>query len=304
MKQEEVSMLKNKTAQIYRVIWIYCLAYPAAIILFPFLARQLGLDAPIFNAALLSAPAFLFFIGPFLKTKRPVCLIFAGLIAFHSYWFAWGPGLQWDLIWIGFTLTDLFLIYLIWSQFQFMGGDLSIRYFRDIMEMAAMPLSGVTDGYTGRPYPAGKAEYTAEQLRGFANHLQYHFIATAYKSADGVKLAFSNGLFQYIPFLQPDWTKVTHMTFDLEGNYSVFIARKHYEGYIAELAFDQLCLSFGHVILDLLEDFKSGNKRKIVNKVRGREFFTGDYGPYKSPVLGWIRNYDLYRKKKNGVLVE
>lgn len=248
-------------------------------------------------------PVWFVFWGAFLKTGRMECLLYSLAIILYN-WLAFRAAANG-----GNTLVEVLFyfvgfgfaaIYLIWKQWQFPGSDLPFRYFRDLLELAAKPVVGMNDGYTGRPFPAGHTRYTKKEILSFSKFLNKHFIATSYSDDTGVKLVFSNGLFQYIPFWKPNWQKVTHMSFDFNGSISIFIARKHYRQYMVEITFDQLCSSIGNVITGLMEDFQKGDTFKILNTVRGREILTQEdlekRGSYLSGWLGDIRENRLRRK--------
>lgn len=145
------------------------------------------------------------------------------------------------------------------------------RYLRIFLEWAAKSVYDTNDGYTGRPYPAGKASYSKNEIVEFAKYMNKNLIATSYIKDDRVILVFSNGMFQYILFLKPNLQKVTYVSFDYEGNSSVYIAKKDYRKYKEELTFDQLCNSFGNVVLDLFNGYRDGQRAKILNKIKGQE---------------------------------
>lgn len=254
---------------------------------------------------ILWVPVWLIFFGTFLRTRRVECLLYSlGIVLFNVLggWPAISGNRVAEVLFYvcGFILA---FTYIIWKQWQFPGSDLPFRYFRDILELAAKPVVGISDGYTGRPYPAGKARYSKEEILDFSKFLHKHFIATAYTDDNGVKLVFSNGFFQYIPFWKPNWQKVTYMTFDFNGNFSVFIAKKHYREYALELTFDQLCNSFGDVIAGLLEDYKKGKTHKILSKVRGREILSQKELEMRgSNLSGWLSDIREKRLRKKGLV--
>ena len=50
-------------------------------------------------------------------------------------------------------------------------------HFRKIFELAASPLNEVENGFTGRPYPIGKWQYTMNEIAEFSKFLQKNMIA-------------------------------------------------------------------------------------------------------------------------------
>ena len=141
------------------------------------------------------------------------------------------------------------------------------RYIRALLELAAKPVDEVSDGYTGRPYPAGTYTCSKDELTRFARYLNYHLVAASYILEDKVRLVFSTGFFRYIPFLKPDFQKVTYADLDFQGNVSITIAKKDYEQYKEELTFDRLCNSLGNIIIGFLKDFQQGERKQIIKKL-------------------------------------
>jgi hypothetical protein len=161
------------------------------------------------------------------------------------------------------TLLIGIIIYL-WMLMEFPNGDLFVRKIRSLLEKTAKFISEAKNGYTHRPYPAGKVKHSKEKIIEFARYLNRHLIATAFIDKQRVVLVFSNGLFQYIPFLKPKFNRVTYVSFDYQGNISVNIKKKDYKKYKEELTFDQLCFSLGQIIQGFLRDFLEGEKISIL----------------------------------------
>jgi hypothetical protein len=138
------------------------------------------------------------------------------------------------------------------------------RYFPTLLERAAKTVNDTNDGYSARPYPSGKRQYSKDEVVKFAGYLNKKLIAVSYIDNNRVVLVFSNGMFQYIPFLKPNLQKVTYVSFDYEGNSSVYIAKKDYRKYKEELTFDQLCQSFSDIILKFFHHFREGECENII----------------------------------------
>jgi len=84
-------------------------------------------------------------------------------------------------------------------------------------------------------------------------------------------LVFSNGFFQYIPFIKVNTQKETYVSLYYSGDFDVHIAKKDYRKYRDELTFDQLCTSFGFIILTLLSYYKKGECEKIKEILKDKE---------------------------------
>jgi len=138
-------------------------------------------------------------------------------------------------------------------------------HYRQILELAAKPVHEVADGFTSRPYPAGEAEYTREEVIRFAQFLTKHCIAVGYIEADRVVLVISGYEFKYLFFIKPDFQKKTYVSFDFSGNISVNIAKREYEKYKDELTFDKLCESLGSLFTTFLDHYRRGESKKIID---------------------------------------
>jgi hypothetical protein len=72
------------------------------------------------------------------------------------------------------------LLSLAWLLYLFVGRRLKWRG-REILELAALPVRPSPDAFTGRPRPAGRAEYTRGEILSFAELLHRNHLAWAYR---------------------------------------------------------------------------------------------------------------------------
>ena len=210
----------------------------------------------------------LLFLGPFVRTKNLLVLA-TFLSLFIPSWtviilryFLHQKSYVVDIILVLTPFLCCLPLFLLSLKF-WEGGNFFVRYFRNLLEMAAMPVKDTTDGYTDRPYPGGKFSASKDEITGFAKYLNKNLIATSFIEEDKAMLVFSNGFFQYIPFIKPNLQKETYVSLYYSGDFNVHIAKKDYRKYRDELTFDQLCTSFGFIILNLLSYYKEGEYKKI-----------------------------------------
>jgi hypothetical protein len=230
---------------------------------------------------------FLFFVaalffGAFTKTKR---YFFMGwslsmvILSIISYGSALHPELE--------TWFDLGMVFVILSIvvgaivsmvseektdfFAYAAPILLERYFPTLLERAAKTVNDTNDGYSARPYPSAKRQYSKDEIVTFAEYLNKKLIAVSYIDNDRVILVFSNGMFQYIPFLKPNLQKVTYVSFDYEGNSSIYISKKDYRKYKEELTFDQLCHSFSDIVLKFFHYFCKGEYENIIEMLANED---------------------------------
>ena len=231
----------------------------------------------------------LLFLGSFIRTKNLlvlVCflslLIPSGIVPIFRYFLH----LKSDVV-DSFENLGIFL----WLLAMFLivpkisgEGALIFRYFRELLEMAAMPVKDATDGYTDRPYPGGKFSASKDEITGFAKYLNKNLISTSFIEEDKAMLVFSNGFFQYIPFIKVNTQKETYVSLYYSGDFDVHIAKKDYRKYRDELTFDQLCTSFGFIILTLLSYYKKGECEKIKEILKDKELPPPD-GPQRKDLF-------------------
>lgn len=140
---------------------------------------------------------------------------------------------------------------------------------REIFELAAEPVVETGNGYTARPRPVGKVEYSLHQMRGFARFCSRHLIALPYITSKNITLVpiKMGDEFARLLGLMGDYRDATWVNFEVNGEVSVHIAQNDYLDYREPLAFDQLCNSFGQVFIDFFELFNQGEGVRAVDRM-------------------------------------
>jgi hypothetical protein len=140
---------------------------------------------------------------------------------------------------------------------------------REIFEMAAEPVEKTGNGYTSRPRPVGKLEYSPEQMHQFANFCGRNLIALPYISSKNTTLVPIKMGDEYgrVLGIAGDYRDASWVNFDVDGEVSVHIAQKDYLDYREPLAFDQLCNSFGQVFIDFFELVNRGEGIRAVDRM-------------------------------------
>ncbi len=149
---------------------------------------------------------------------------------------------------------------------------------RELFELASQSIESSDNGFTERPRPSGKTEYSREQLLGFAEYLRRNLIAMPYtednrilfvpvKMGDEFSFIFTPSRFRK----ERSW-----IAFDDQGNVTVSISKKDYLDYKEELSFDQLCDNLGRLFISFMEYFKRCEEGRIVYKLNevGLSFFS------------------------------
>ncbi len=265
MSRAKVSKLKSDKSLI--VVVIISVALIPIMLIFAEEKKIIFYSATVFYFLI----TFFFFVPIYLKTKNKSLLaIFLNHLALLGLCALRIANIlsEGDAAPLGIGLCFITAIIIMYRKFP---NFIWYRYLRIFLEWAAKSVYDTNDGYTGRPYPAGKASYSKKEIVEFAKYMDKNLKATSYIKDDRVILVFSNGMFQYIPFLKPNLQKVTYVSFDYEGNSSVYISKKDYRKYKEELTFDQLCQSFSDIVLKFFHYFRKGECENIIEMLANED---------------------------------
>jgi len=140
---------------------------------------------------------------------------------------------------------------------------------RYVFELAARHINEVSNGFTERPKPMGKLDYTHDEILDFSKFLARTLVCLSYFDAGKLYLvpvpqgkSMGMALGPAYKLLSNSW-----VSFDEHGNVTVHIAKKDYLNYRDTLSFDQLCDSMGRLFIDFLELYKRGEGIMIINRL-------------------------------------
>jgi len=163
---------------------------------------------------------------------------------------------------LGFVCFSALIIFLLATgRLKWRGSE--------VFEMAAEPVEEVGDGYTARPRPIGKVEFTRQELFAFARFCARNLIAIAYLSPRQVVLVPVRMGQEYTYLFQSGGThpESTWISFDFEGEVAVHISQKDYLNFQEPLAFDKLCESLGHLFIEFIELHQRGEGVRIIDRM-------------------------------------
>ena len=140
---------------------------------------------------------------------------------------------------------------------------------REIFELAGESVDEAGDGYTSRPRPVGKVEYSLQQMHTFARFCARHLIALPYVTSKNITLVpiKMGEEFGRLLGLSGDYRDATWVNFDVDGEVSVHISQKDYLDYREPLAFDQLCTSFGQIFIDFFGLYNKGEGVRVIDRM-------------------------------------
>jgi hypothetical protein len=160
------------------------------------------------------------------------------------------------------------VFFMVWLFILFITRKMKWRG-RDVLELAALPVEDIGNGYTSRPLPAGKTEFNLQQILEFAEFARRNLIAVSYVGKDKVVFVPVRAGREpaFILGLKGDYTDETWVSFDFAGNVSVNISHRDYLEYKESLAFDQLCASLGNLFVEFTEMYLRGEGVRILDRM-------------------------------------
>jgi len=163
---------------------------------------------------------------------------------------------------ITFFITGLFVI-INWKALY--GQERFEINSRRLFKLASELITDTGDGFTERPFSAGKVEFTKEDLQGFVRFLNGKYVAKPFYLEDRVYLSFSMNK-SLVQLYNPK--EVSHVILDFNGNISVVISEQDYRQYVARFNFDQLCDSMSMVFKRFLEYYRQGLENRIITELK------------------------------------
>jgi hypothetical protein len=140
---------------------------------------------------------------------------------------------------------------------------------REVFELASLPIDTSMNGFTERPRPSGKAEYTLNQLKGFAEFLRKNLIAMPFEEEKQIVLVPVRMGDEFSFIFNPVGFRHSRswIAFDFQGNVTVNISKKDYLFYREELTFDQLCDHMGKLFIEFMDHYKKGEADRIIYRL-------------------------------------
>jgi hypothetical protein len=137
----------------------------------------------------------------------------------------------------------------------------------EVLELAAQPVDGNADGFTGRPFPAGRADGSVEEIAAFSRFLFRHLVAVPYLEKERLLLVIPRCPLDHVLKLRRRCDRDTWVAFAADGEVTVSIVRSDYLHYADEYTFDLLCCSLGRLLVEFLELHRSGRGREIIERL-------------------------------------
>lgn len=140
---------------------------------------------------------------------------------------------------------------------------------KNVFELAALQVNEIVNGYTDRPRPTGKIEYSKSELFGFAEFIKRNLIAIPYIENNSIVFipVKMGDEYSFLLGFAGDHRYHSWISFDFEGNVSASISKNDYLAFTEELAFDQLCDSIGKLFIEFMEYYKKNEEVRIIHRI-------------------------------------
>ena len=193
-----------------------------------------------------------------------------GTGCWHVLVWPYGPDLSNG--WLSFLSIGTYLVHvlilvlflvLLWPVIY--GHEKLEANARRLFKLASELIYESSDGFTDRPFSAGKLDASNEDILGFIRFLSGRKIGKAFYHEKNVYLAFSLGK---SPLKVDDPQEISYVRFDKDKNMSVHISKFDYRQYKERLSFDQLCGSLGNVFKRFYKYYHDGNDTRIITELK------------------------------------
>lgn len=136
---------------------------------------------------------------------------------------------------------------------------------REILELAAMPVEDISEGFTQRPKPIGKTEHSKMLIESFGRFIMKKLIAMVYFEPDKTVISLDNSLIKQMG-IRNDYSENTTITFHHNGEVNVFLSQEDYNKYRDTFSYDQLCQSLGNLFIGFMYLFNKGEGKQIIDR--------------------------------------
>ena len=245
------------------------------VILFAFAAIFIGIQAGLLVLFLSFILYAVFTVTVYFRTRNYTFLASTLMQLCFAFFFATVPEgifpfpdkkMAWFLYFCAIIIGIWIIILTITKKAKWKG--------REIFELASQPVEMSVNGFTNRPRPSGKAEYTRHELTGFAEFLRRNLIAMPFAEDNRVVLVpvKMGDEFSFIFNPKKFRTERSWIAFDFRGNITVSISKKDYLDYREEFSFDQLCENLGRLFIGFLEYYKKDEADRIIYKLNEADY--------------------------------
>lgn len=136
---------------------------------------------------------------------------------------------------------------------------------RKLFRMAAQTVTSATNGFTSRPFHAGDAGCTKDQITGFVQYLSALGSVRVIFRDEGTYLTFSMGK---SPLAAKDPSETSYLLFDQACGLTVNIASGDYRKFSREFTFERLCGAVAGVFKRYIQYYVDGQESRILKELK------------------------------------
>jgi len=136
---------------------------------------------------------------------------------------------------------------------------------RRLFRLAAERIYETSNGYTERPFSAGKIQSNKDELLGFARILHGYYVIRPFYYEKYISLAFSMNTSLLVIH---EASEVSQIQLYYDGTIIVKISGRDYKDYKEKLSFDQLCDSMAKVFVRFLDYYQKGFESRIITELK------------------------------------
>lgn len=263
------SKLKGSFGRIYPItlIIVYMLCAIEALIRWQFFKG--GMDIPILPVFTVLAMSLFFLVMGIIQYYKyrlwiyPVLGIFVGLGCVLAIFFFTASEDMFKVAYVVNILVIILLVVVFWSSLS--AQEKYEANARRLFKLAAEQLEDTAEGYTGRPFSAGKINVEPVELEGFLRFLNGKFITRTFRRGNDFYLSFSMNR-SVLTITEP--AETSNICINSTGEIAVQVSQADYRQYRERFSFDQLCASMGGLFARFLEYYREGMENRIITELR------------------------------------
>jgi len=193
----------------------------------------------------------------------PVLGILMGVTSFYFSFIYSNHSVIFNTIYfICFIATILFVV-IKWHSFY--SHERFEINSRRLFRLASERIYQTNEGFTERPYSAGKVECSKDELLGFVRILHSYYVVRPFYYENYIALAFSMNTSLLVI---KEAMEVSYIILDHNGSIRIKISEKDYRDYKERLSFDQLCSSMANVFIRFLDYYQKGLESRIITELK------------------------------------
>lgn len=263
------SKLKGSFGRIYPISMVVCYISCAIEVVIRWFLVKGGLSIKLLPALSISLMGGFFVVMGIVQLFRYRLWInlflgiFLGVGCVLSIYAMGSPHDYFKLIYMVNMLVIVLLVIVFWPVLA--GQERFEANARRIFKLSAERIEETSDGFTNRPYSAGKVNVSLEELQGFTRFINGKYIARLFNRKEVCYMTFS---LNRSVIKQTDPAETSYVSITTMGEVTVQISQADYRLYRDRYNFDQLCASTAEVFIRFLNYYREGKEERITTELK------------------------------------